>query len=338
MSQGGASLPPLMMKQIFSIDPQRLLIFRIIGMRLGQAILTVLGASILIWGLLPLAPGDPAMRVLVARGIQEPRAEELAAVRLELGLDRPYPEQYMQWLMKVVQFDLSESYQNGEAVLEELGSRLPSTIWLASLALVMAVLFSVIAALVCTAFHNRWLDRAILFATQILASTPSFLIGILSLQFIVVEMGLGRVLSQGDIKLILLPALCLSLNRAANWTQLLRASMLETIGEKYALVATARGARKTRVLFKYALPNAMLPFLTVIGLGIGGIIGGSAIIEAIFTWPGIGSYVLGAINARDYPVVQGFVIIAGLSYIFASTLTDITAILLDPRIREGKQV
>jgi ABC-type dipeptide/oligopeptide/nickel transport system permease component len=146
------------------------------------------------------------------------------------------------------------------------------------------------------------------------------------------------VLSNGDPKLVVLPALCLSLCRSASWTQLLRAGMLEAAGAKYALVAAGRGAKKLRILIHYVLPNALLPFLTVIGLGIGGIIGGSAVIEAIFTWPGIGSYVFTAISARDFPVVQGFVIIAGASYVLASTLVDIAGALLDPRIREGERL
>ncbi len=317
---------------------ERVEIVKIIFQRLLQMFLTLLGASLIIWALLPLAPGDPAMRILQSLGVTEPTQHEVETKREELGLNQPYHMQYIQWLGRLVQGDFSESYQNGKPVLEELGRRLPDTFRLASLSLVLTIFFSISLALICTAFHNQWPDHLILFLTQIGASTPSFLIGVLTLQFVVVKLGVGKVLSQGDVKMILLPALCLSVNRSSNWSQLLRAGLLEAVNAKYSLVATARGARKLRLLFKYALPNAMLPFLTVIGLGIGGIIGGSAIIEAIFTWPGIGSFVFKAITARDYPVVQGFVIIAGASYVLASTLVDITSTLLDPRIREGGQL
>ncbi|PID55628.1 nickel ABC transporter permease [candidate division KSB3 bacterium] len=313
-------------------------IAKVISRRLGQMILTLLGASVIIWSLLPLAPGDPAYRILVAQGVSDPTELEVDAKRRELGLDRPYVLQYVQWVSRVIRGDFSESFQNGKPVIQELGKRLPATWKLASLALVMAALFSIVLSLLCTAFHNSWIDRIILFCTQIGASTPSFLIGILALQFIIVEMGLGKVLSQGNTALIMLPALCLSISRSSSWTQLLRAGMLEAVGSQYALVATARGANKIRVLFKYVLPNALLPFLTVVGLGVGGLIGGSAIIEAIFTWPGIGSFVFTAIVARDYPVVQGFVIIAGASYVIASTMVDLIGLLLDPRIREGGRV
>ena len=298
-------------------------------------IMTLIGASLMIWGLLPLAPGDPAYRILLAQGVKEPTSFEIEAKRQQLGLDKAYPLQYLHWLTRLLHGDFSESYQNGKPVLTEFGKRLPNTVRLAFLSLVMAILFAVVFASICTAFHNRWPDRLILFLTQIGASTPSFLFGVLALQFVVVKMGLGKVLSNGDPKLVVLPALCLSLCRSASWTQLLRAGMLEAAGAKYALVAAGRGAKKLRILIYYVLPNALLPFLTVIGLGIGGIIGGSAIIEAIFTWPGIGSYVFTAISARDFPVVQGFVIIAGASYVLASTLVDIAGGFLDPRIREG---
>ncbi len=319
-------------------NSQVLEIFKAIAKRLLEIIVTLIGASILIWSLLPLAPGDPAHRILIAQGITEPTDWEIEAKRQELGLDRPYIQQYLIWLNGIVHLDFSDSYQNGKPVLDELSKRLPVTIRLATLALVMAIAASILLALISAGLHQQWPDRAILFLTQIGASTPSFLVGILALQYIVVELGLGKVLSQGETRLILLPAICLAFNRASSWAQLLRAGLLEQMGAKYAMVATARGARKIRVMLKYALPNALLPFLTVIGLGIGGIIGGSAIIEAIFTWPGIGSYVFNAIGARDFPVVQGFVIIAGTSFVAASTLVDIVGILLDPRIRQGAAV
>lgn len=310
-------------------------LLQVIGGRVLQALLTILGASVVIWALLPLAPGDPALRLLQARGVQDPQMQEIAAVRQEWGLDQPLHLQYVRWLSRAVRGDLSTSYQTGRPVLAELGKRLPVTLRLTGLALVIALTLSVIGALVGTAYWERWPDQLLRFLTQIGASTPSFLIGLLALQYIVVGLGIGQVLSGGETRLILLPALTLAVGRTADWSQLLRANLLDAIGANYTFVAAARGATKVRVLVRYALPNAALPFFTAVGVGIGGLIGGAAIVEAVFTWPGIGSYVLAAISARDFPVVQGFVVISVLAYVVASLLVDLGSVLLDPRIRAG---
>jgi len=303
--------------------------------RLLQALLTLLGISVIIWALLPLAPGDPAQRLLQARGVQDPTPLQVAALRTELALDRPLPVQYAEWLGRAVRGDLSLSYQTGRPVLEELGKRLPATLLLAGTALVLSLLIALIGGLLGAAYHERWPDQLIRLLSQVGVSLPAFLAGLLALRYIVVEFNIGRVLSGGQWQYVLLPALCLAISRAADWAQLLRASLLEALGANYTLVASARGATKLRVLWRYALPNAALPFLTAIGVGIGGLIGGSAIIETIFTWPGIGSYVFAAIAARDFPVVQGFVLLAGLSYITASLCVDLVALLVDPRLRDG---
>jgi len=312
-------------------------LLNLIGGRVLQALLTVLGASIVIWALLPLAPGDPALRVLQARGVQDPQPQEIAAVREAWGLDLPLHRQYTAWLSRAVRGDLSTSYQTGRPVLAELGKRLPVTLRLTGLALVIALTLALIAALIGSAYWEAWPDQLLRVLTQLGASTPSFLIGLLALQYIVVNLGIGQVLSGGDTRLILLPALTLAIGRAADWTQLLRANLLEAMGANYTFVAAARGATKLRVLVRYALPNAALPFLTAVGVGIGGLIGGAAIVEAVFTWPGIGSYVLAAISARDFPVIQGFVVLSALAYVVASLLVDLGSLLLDPRLRDGGQ-
>jgi ABC-type dipeptide/oligopeptide/nickel transport system permease component len=313
----------------------RLAILKVLGLRLGQALLTVLGASVLIWALLPLTPGDPALRLLQARGVLEPLPAEIEAVRQELGLDRPLPVQYVQWLGRAIRGDLSDSYQSGKPVLEEFGKRLPATAMLAGVALALSFLVSIPAALLGAAYHERWPDQAVRFLTQIGATTPSFLAGLLVLYIVVLKLGWGKIISSGEFSQVWLPAACLALGRSARWAQLLRANLLESLGSRYILVATARGAARIRILLRYALPNALLPFLTAVGVGIGALLGGSAIIETVFTWPGLGSYMVAAIGARDLPVIQGFVAINTLIYVGASFLVDTLAALLDPRIREG---
>jgi ABC-type dipeptide/oligopeptide/nickel transport system permease component len=305
----------------------------LIGARLAQAGLAVLGASVLVWALLPLAPGDPALRTLQARGVANPRPAEIAAMRDELKLDRPAVVQYFTWLGRAVRGDLSISYQSGRPVSEEIGRRLPATALLAGVALVFSILLAVAVALTGAAFYGKLPDKIVRLLTQAGAACPSFLLGLLALQFIVVGSGWGHVLSGDSLHDVWLPALCLSVGRASDWAQLLRANLLEALGAHYTVIATARGATRLRVLMRYALPNALLPFLTVVGVGVGSLLGGAAIIEAVFTYPGIGSYAVAAITARDLPVVQGFVVVSTFAYVTASFLVDLMSALIDPRLR-----
>lgn len=303
--------------------------------RLGQAVLTALVASTLVWALLPLAPGDPVLRLMEARHILEPNDLQIANLRAELALDQPLPLQYANWLARAVRGDLSISYRTGRPVLEEISERLPATMMLLGTALAASILLSLVLALVAVAWRDRWPDRLILLYTQIGAAIPTFVFALLVLQYVIVGAGIGRVLPQGSLALVLLPALTVAVDRAAGWTQLLRASLIEAGNANHALVARARGASRWHVLWHHALPNGILPFLTAIGVSIGALIGGAPIIEEIFTWPGLGRYVLQALSARDYPVIQGFVLLSGLSYVAASLAVDLVAMMLDPRLRKS---
>jgi ABC-type dipeptide/oligopeptide/nickel transport system permease component len=197
------------------------------------------------------------------------------------------------------------------------------------------VAISLLLALISAAWRDRWPDRVIRLYTQIGAALPTFVFALLALSFVVVGLQVGRVLSEPTWSAALIPALIIGLDRAASWTQLLRAGLLEAMASGPADVARARGASEARVLLRYALPNALLPFLTAIGVSVGALIGGAPLIEAIFTWPGLGAYLLEALSARNYPVIQGYVLIAALSYVTAALTVDLLALALDPRLREA---
>lgn len=304
--------------------------------RLGQTLLTLLGASVLIWALLPLAPGDPALRTLEAMGNDNPRPAEVEAMRDRLQLDRPLTAQYLTWLGRAFGGDLSVSWQSGKPVSAELARRLPATARLAVVTLLLSVGLALALALVGASFQGRWPDAAVRLVTQLGSSLPAFLLGLLLLQFVVIRYGIGRVISDGSLSGAWLPALCLSLGRASEWAQLLRAGLLDALSARYTLVAAARGASRWRILLRYALPNALLPFLTVIGTGIGTLLGGIAVVEVVFSWPGLGSFVVTAITARDLPVIQGYVIFCTLIYVLTSLLADVASALLDPRLRESE--
>ncbi|MEO1238593.1 MAG: ABC transporter permease [Pseudomonadota bacterium] len=303
-------------------------------MRVGQAILTALAASVVVWALLPLAPGDVAERVLLARGMQDVTTGEIEAAREQLGLNEPFVIQYLNWLGGVFQGDLGQSFTSQAPVTQEILDRLPATLILLGLALIVSVAVSLVLALLSAAYCDRWPDRAIRLYTQIGAALPTFVFALLALTFVVVGFQLGRVLSEPSWSAALIPAFIIGLDRAASWTQLLRASLLTGMASGYAEVARARGASEWRILLRHALPNALLPFLTAIGVSIGALIGGAPLIEAIFTWPGLGAYLLEALAARNFPVIQAYVLVAALSYVTAALLIDLVALMLDPRLRD----
>lgn len=305
-------------------------------LRVGQALLTALAASVIVWAILPLAPGDVAERVLLGRGMQDITSEEIEATREALGLNEPLVVQFITWLGGVFQGDLGQSFTSQAPVSQEIMERLPATLMLLGLALLFSTAFSLLLALIAAAYQDRWPDHLIRLYTQIGAALPTFVFALLALTFVVVGFQMGRVLADPSWSAALIPAFIIGLDRAASWTQLLRAGLLEAMDSGYAEVARARGASERRILLRHALPNAFLPFLTVIGISVGALIGGTPLIEAIFTWPGLGAYLLEALTSRNYPVIQGYVLIAAVSYVAASLLVDVVAMVLDPRLRRQR--
>jgi len=304
-----------------------------VGNRLAQALLTALGASLLVWALLPLAPGDPALRVLLARGINDPTPHEIMVERGALGLDRPLTVQYADFVTGAIRGDLGDSYRTGAPVLGEIASVLPATALLAAVALGIALLLAVPAALVAAAWAGRWPDGLLRVLALIGSATPGFLIGLVILYVAALGLDWAKVIADGTIANVWAPAIALAIPIAAVWSRLLRAALLEAIGSSYVLVARARGASRLRVLVRHSLPNAALPFLNAVGLGVGALLGGAVIVEAVFSWPGLGGYVLQAIGARDLAAVQGFAAVGALIYVATSLLVDLAGSLLDPRIR-----
>ncbi|MCU0240471.1 MAG: ABC transporter permease [Pyrinomonadaceae bacterium] len=250
--------------------------------------------------------------------------------------DRPLAVQYFDWLSKAVRGDFSNSFKSGKPVSAEIAQRLPATVLLATVAFLLSVFFSLVLGLTAVYFAHQIPDKIIVFISQIGAAIPSFLLGLLLLQFVVVGFGIGKVIATNSFADVWLPAICLAIGRALDWTQILRANLLEKMSADYAFVAEARGATRWRILWRYALPNAFLPFLTVIGVGIGSLLGGAAIVETVFSWQGIGSMAVEAVTARDLPLVQGFVILATVIYVSANFLVDVLNLAIDPRLRESR--
>jgi ABC-type dipeptide/oligopeptide/nickel transport system permease component len=299
--------------------------------RLGQGIATLAGAAVLVWSLQLLAPGDPAREVLIAKGFDRPTPEQLAATRTALGLDEPAVVRFGRWLAGLPQGDLGTSWATGRPVAAELAERLPATVRLAVVALGLALVIAVPLALLAVAGRGRVLDllaRGVMFAG---AAVPSFVVATLLLEIVVLQWGVGSVLADGTWGAAVLPAIPLAIGAAAVWARVLRTVMLERAEATYVEVARARGASALRRLLVHVLPGAVPALLTAAGMTVGMLLAGAAVVETVFTWPGIGRHLVAAIQARDVPVVQGIVLFGVLAYVVVSTVADAVADLIEPR-------
>ncbi|GAB3423768.1 ABC transporter permease [Flindersiella endophytica] len=299
--------------------------------RLGQGIATIAGAAVLVWSLQLLAPGDPAREVLIARGFDRPTPEQVAATRSALGLDEPAPLRFGRWLLGLVHGDLGTSWATSRPVASEIGERLPATVRLAVVALGLALLIAVPLALVAVAGRGGLVDlvaRGVMFVG---AAVPSFVVATVVLEFVVLRLGWGTVLADGTWSAAVLPAVPLAVGAAAVWARVLRTVMLGRAGASYVSVARARGASALRRLLVHVLPGAVPALLTAAGMTVGMLLAGAAVVETVFTWPGIGRQLVAAIQARDVPVVQGIVLFGVLAYVVVSTLADAVADLIEPR-------
>lgn len=303
--------------------------------RLSHAVLTLFVASIFVWGLTAITPGDPARQVLQARGVVSPTGGQVEAVRAELELDRPAPVRYVDWLTHAVQGDLGTSWRTGRPVSDEFAAHLPATLTLAAAALLLALAISVPLAMLGAVTAGRWPDGALRVLTLVLVSTPSFLLGVLLLHVVVLQWGIGGIVADGSWANVWMPALVLAAWPAASWARILRAGLLEAMSATYQQVATARGSSRLRLLVVHALPNAAVPFLAVVGVGVGWLLAGSAVVETVFTWPGVGRLTVDSIVARDTPMVQAFTLFAVLMFITVSLSIDLLSGMIDPRLRRA---
>lgn len=308
-------------------------IARLVAARFGQALVALFGMTLLIWALLPLTPGDPAERTLLGRGNLQPSQERIEALRRELGLDQPLYVQYGIWLGNLLQGKLGTSYQSKQPVEREIAGRAAATLLLAGGAVCVAIGLAVPMAIFAARYENRWPDHLTRVFALLGASLPSFWVGLLLLTFVAVRLRWTSVLATADLQHLALPAFTLGLSLAAVLSRLLRAGLLAEVGQRYAMVARARGAGPWYIMLRHALPNAGVPTLNAVALGIGALLGGAPIVESVFTWPGMGLYIVEAIGTRDLPVIQGFAVISAAIFILVNLCADLLAMALDPRLR-----
>jgi peptide/nickel transport system permease protein len=315
--------------------------------RLIQIVPTVLMITLVVFVMMRSVPGDPVVALLGDAYTEE----DAIKVRQAYGLDKPVLIQYFIWLGKLVQGDWGASYMTGRPVLQDVLVRLPVTLELIVLSMAVALAIAVPAAIIGALRQNTWADYTATTIAMIGVSIPEFFIGVLLL--LVFSIGLGGLLPSsgwvylpgtcpsivcgaslwGNAQHVLLPAIALGVGRAAILTRLLRSSMLEVIRTEYVTTARAKGLGERPVVFKHALKNALIPTITVMGLQVGFLIGGAIVVETLFAMPGLGTFGIDAIIARDYQQVQGFALLTALAFVVMNLLVDLTYTFLDPRIR-----
>lgn len=297
--------------------------------RIGLLVPVVLGVVTVVFLIVHLIPGDPIEIMLGEQAL----AVDREALRHEMGLDKPIHLQYVAFLKGLVRGDLGQSLHTKQPVLTSIARRLPATIELAAAAMAVALLLAIPLGLLAAYKKDSLVDQGSMVFALLGISMPNFWLGPLLIIVFSLKLGWFPVSGRGSLAHVVLPAITLGTAMAAILTRMTRASMLDVIQSDYITTARAKGVRESLVVLKHAFRNALIPVVTIVGLQIGGLLAGSIITETIFAWPGIGRLTIQAINARDYPLVQGCVLIIALGYVLVNFATDLLYGLIDPRIR-----
>jgi ABC-type dipeptide/oligopeptide/nickel transport system permease component len=296
--------------------------------QLFDTFLVMLGVSALVFFLLAFVPGDP-VDVILGESAQ---AADREAMRVALGLDRPWSERLLDYYAGLLHGDLGDSLVRRTPVTDLILERLPATLMLAAAAFAWVVVVAIPLGIAAAWYQGRWPDRAARVLALIGVSIPNFWLG--PLLVLVFSIGLGWTPVSGNDEPggLLLPAATLGLSLMAITTRMMRSSLLEIISMPYLRTARCKGLSESRVIWRHALPNAVLPTLTILGLQLGALLAGAVITEVVFAWPGIGSLLIEAVQQRDYPVIQGVVLVIALIYVIVNRGTDLLVARLDPRI------
>jgi peptide/nickel transport system permease protein len=297
--------------------------------RLMTSLVTLIGVVSLVFFLIHLIPGDPVEYILG----DSARPADREALRSELGLDRPLVVQYADYLSGLVRFDLGHSLHSKQPVSTLLLERLPATLELSLAAFLLAVLIAFpLGVLAATRSGTPW-DSSAMMISLLGVSIPNFWLGPMLILLFSLWLGLTPVSGMEQPGSLVLPAVTLGVSLAAILARMVRSSLLEVLNEDYIRTARAKGVSEQVVVWKHALANALLPVITLLGLQFGALLAGSVITEKVFSWPGVGLLLIDAIQQRDYPVVQGAVLLIAVSYLVVNRLTDLLYRAVDPRIK-----
>lgn len=289
------------------------------------------GVSVVIFCILHLVPGDPARLVAGLDATQE----DVRIIRASLGLDRPLPVQYLSWLGNLFRGDLGRSTRTHRPVTQELRLTIPATVELTLCATAIAILIGVMAGTIAAVRRNSVFDYASMVVALLGVCTPSFWLGLMLMLVFAVKLDLLPTTGRGGLENLVLPAVTLGVGAAAIIARVTRSSMLEVLGMEYIRTAHAKGLSERAVVLRHAVKNAFIPVVTVIGLEFGSLLAGAVVTETVFAYPGVGWQLVEAIGFRDYPVIQGTLLVLALQFALVNLVVDVLYAVLDPRISYG---
>ena len=297
--------------------------------RILQVIPITLGILTLIFSLIHLIPGDPALQIAG----ENAGPEDVARVRKDLGLDKPLWEQYVTYLRNLLRGDLGRSFRTQESVATEIFARYPATIQLAIGGMIVGLLVAFPLGILSAIYRNSWIDNVARFFALIGVSMPSFWFGPLLIILFSIHLQWFPVSGRDHgLRSLVLPSLTMGLALAAILTRMIRVSLAEELTQLYVTTAMAKGVTRKRAIFRHALRNALIPVITIVGLQFGSLLTGAIITEQIFSWPGLGRLLITSITTRDYPQVQASVMVIAMTYIMINLVTDVVYGMVDPRI------
>jgi ABC-type dipeptide/oligopeptide/nickel transport system permease component len=290
----------------------------------------LLGVSLLVFSMLQLVPGDP-VRLMLSEFQTTP--EQVARLRSQLHLDEPLPVQFGRFLWNAAHGDLGTSIRTHRPVTTEIADNFPSTLQLAAAGLAVAAIVGVSLGIVAATHQQSWLELGSMLVALLGVSMPSFWLGLLLIFAVSLRLRLLPATGGGDLQHLVLPALTLGLGAAAILARLTRSSMLEVLRQEYVTTARAKGLREWVVIGRHALKNALIPVVTIFGLQFGQLLAGTFVVETVFARPGLGRLIVDGILNKDFPMVQGVVLVVAVSYVLVNLLVDLVYAMLDPRIR-----
>ena len=309
-----------------------------LALRLAQILVVLVGISFVTFLLTYLSPGDPVRNMYTAAGIM-PTEELVAETREELGLNDPLPTQYLRWLRNCLRGDFGKSYTLSKPVTELLLGRLWPTVKLTLLSMGLMLLLAVPLGMLSAVYKDWWIDYLVRGMTFVGCAMPNFWVGLLlMLAFCVRIKAFPVISSAGDLRSIFLPALTLALAMSSKYTRQVRTAVLEEMNQDYVVGARARGVRESVILWRNVFPNALLPLITMFGLSVGSLLGGTSVVEVIFSYPGLGNLAVSAITSSDYNLIQGYVLWLALIYMVINLLVDASYGAVDPRMRAKEQI
>ena len=312
------------------------------GVKMLQSVLKKIGSFLLLgitflsFLLSYLSPSDPVEIMMKKKGNMVSE-EVIEQKREELGLNQPLVVQYVNWLKGIVKGDFGTSYKSNKPVLQEIQKCLPYTIKLTLLSMFLTIVISTPLGVLCARYKDGWLDNLLRFVTYLFSSLPSFFLALVLMYCFALKLKWFPVIAKGSTGGIVMPALVLSLTLAAWYIRQVRAIVLGELEKEYIDGLLARGVSETKIMFGHVLRNCLMPLVTLVGISFGTMLGGSTIVESIFTWPGVGKMAVDSITSRDYPVIQGYVVWMALIFLFINALVEISYSLLDPRLRKGRE-